>query len=203
MARRGTTTRPCKEREIVTCRAIPMMNSSTFARSAVTTRFPRASLSVYSRYDRLSERRVENRLPDYLQGWADADPAKIRAAVTASYRFHDPLIGTFSRRSLHEYFHLLLVLGTDRQAGRCLLPPRSNGRAIAFDRASVQPGGSAGRTYRDLRDQARGRRCRLRNRRIRPQLGFQPVAICFFKRRLTARPQRCPSIGMPPQDYLG
>ena len=84
-----------------------MMNSSTLARSAVTARFPRAPLSVYSRYVRLSERRVENRLPDYLQGWAEADPAKIRAAVTASYCFRDPLLGTFSRRSLHEYFDLL------------------------------------------------------------------------------------------------
>jgi len=83
-----------------------MMNSSTLARSA-TARLPRAPLSVYSRYVRLSERRVENRLPDYLQGWAEADPAKIRAAVTASYCFRDPLLGTFSRRSLHEYFDLL------------------------------------------------------------------------------------------------
>ena len=82
------------------------MNSSTLARSA-TARLPRAPLSVYSRYVRLSERRVENRLPDYLQGWAEADPAKIRAAVTASYCFRDPLLGTFSRRSLHEYFDLL------------------------------------------------------------------------------------------------
>jgi hypothetical protein len=85
-----------------------MMNSSTFARSAATARFPRASLSVYSRFARMSERRVaENRLPDYLQGWAEADPAKIRAAVTVSYRFRDPLVGTFSRRSLHEYFDRL------------------------------------------------------------------------------------------------
>jgi hypothetical protein len=85
-----------------------MMNSLTFARSAATARFSRAPLSVYSRSARLSERQVlENRLPDYLQGWAEADPAKIRAAVTASYRFRDPLVGTFSRRSLHEYFDLL------------------------------------------------------------------------------------------------
>jgi hypothetical protein len=85
-----------------------MMNSSTFARSAATAHFPSASLSVYSRFARLSEHRVaENRLPDYLEGWAEADPAKIRAAVTASYRFRDPLVGTFSRRSLHDYFNLL------------------------------------------------------------------------------------------------
>jgi hypothetical protein len=83
------------------------MNSLTFTRYAVTARFPRASLYDYSRYARLSERRVENRLPEYLQGWAEANPAKIRAAVTASYRFCDPLIGTFSQRSLHEYFDLL------------------------------------------------------------------------------------------------
>jgi len=84
-----------------------MMNSSTLARSTTTPRFPYAPLPAYSRFARLNECRMENRLPDYLQGWSEADPAKIRAAVTASYRFHDPLIGTFSRRSLHEYFDLL------------------------------------------------------------------------------------------------
>jgi hypothetical protein len=103
-----------------------MMNSSTLARSAATARFPRALLSVYSRYVRLSERRVENRLPDYLQGWAEADPAKIRAAVTASYCFRDPLLGTFSRRSLHEYFDLLRIDSCvpGRSAGSTL-PPSS------------------------------------------------------------------------------
>jgi hypothetical protein len=84
-----------------------MMNASMLARSATTSRFPYAPLSAYSPFARLSEHRVQNRLPDYLQGWSEADPAKIRAAVTASYRFHDPLIGTFSQRSLHEYFDLL------------------------------------------------------------------------------------------------
>jgi hypothetical protein len=158
-----------------------MMNSSTFARSAATARFPRARLSVYSRSARLSERWVpENRLPDYLQGWAEADPAKIRAAVTVSYRFRDNVLTALASRIFRSPAGQTLVLGTDRPAGRCLLPPRSDGRAAAFDRASVQPGGSADRTYRDLQDRSRGRKRRLRNRRIRPQLGFQPAAICFF-----------------------
>ena len=43
----------------------------------------------------------------YLEGWAKADVATIRLAVTSGYRFHDPLLGTFSRQSLNEYFDLL------------------------------------------------------------------------------------------------
>src|SRR5258705_1211043 len=47
-------------------------------------------------------------LPDgYVAGWATADPAKIAEAVAPGYHFHDPLVGIFSRRSMHEYFELL------------------------------------------------------------------------------------------------
>jgi hypothetical protein len=40
----------------------------------------------------------------YLEGWAEANLAKILAATIRGYRFHDPLVGSFSRWSLHEYF---------------------------------------------------------------------------------------------------
>jgi hypothetical protein len=44
----------------------------------------------------------------YLKGWAEANFAKIPAATTPDYRFHDPFVGSFSRWSLHEYFDLVL-----------------------------------------------------------------------------------------------
>jgi hypothetical protein len=56
--------------------------------------------------DRLSDHRTaQDLLLDcYCQGWAEANLAKILAATTPRYRFHDPLVGSFSRWSLHEYF---------------------------------------------------------------------------------------------------
>jgi hypothetical protein len=47
-------------------------------------------------------------LDRYLQGWAEVNLDEILDATTASYCFCDPLVGTFSRRSLHEYFDLLM-----------------------------------------------------------------------------------------------
>jgi hypothetical protein len=43
----------------------------------------------------------------YLEGWAEANPDKILDATVTGYRFRDPFVGSFSRRSLHEYFDLL------------------------------------------------------------------------------------------------
>jgi hypothetical protein len=40
----------------------------------------------------------------YLKGWAEPNLAKILAATTRDYRFHDPFVGSFSRWSLQEYF---------------------------------------------------------------------------------------------------
>jgi hypothetical protein len=47
-------------------------------------------------------------LDRYLEGWAKVDLLEILDATAASYRFHDPLVGTFSRRFLHEYFDILM-----------------------------------------------------------------------------------------------
>jgi hypothetical protein len=46
-------------------------------------------------------------LARYLEGWAEAEPAKIADATAEDYDFHDPLIGHFSRRTLPQYFALL------------------------------------------------------------------------------------------------
>jgi hypothetical protein len=46
-------------------------------------------------------------LDRYLEGWAEANPGKIFAATAHEYRFDDPLVGLFSRRSLPAYFECL------------------------------------------------------------------------------------------------
>ena len=43
----------------------------------------------------------------YLEGWAEANPAKILDATDPGYGFNDPLVGFYSRRSLPEYFERL------------------------------------------------------------------------------------------------
>ena len=43
----------------------------------------------------------------YLEGWAQADPARILAAVAPGYRFRDPLVGAFTAHSLSQYFDIL------------------------------------------------------------------------------------------------
>jgi hypothetical protein len=43
----------------------------------------------------------------YLEGWAEANPAKIFAATAHGYRFDDPLVGAFSRWSFPVYFEHL------------------------------------------------------------------------------------------------
>lgn len=49
----------------------------------------------------------QSMLAYYLEGWAEADPAKIADATADDYDFHDPLIGHFTRRTLPQYFALL------------------------------------------------------------------------------------------------
>jgi hypothetical protein len=43
----------------------------------------------------------------YLEGWAEANITKMIAATAPGYRFHDPLVGSFSSRSLQGYFDAL------------------------------------------------------------------------------------------------
>jgi hypothetical protein len=43
----------------------------------------------------------------YLEGWAEANPAKIFAATAHGYRFDDPFVGAFSRWSFPVYFEHL------------------------------------------------------------------------------------------------
>jgi hypothetical protein len=50
---------------------------------------------------------LPSRFDRYIEGWAETDVNKILAATAPSYRFIDPLVGSFSVRSLYKYFDLL------------------------------------------------------------------------------------------------
>jgi hypothetical protein len=65
-----------------------------------------AERNVVQVLDRLSDHgTARNSLLDrYLEGWAEPNLAKILAATSPGYHFHDPFVGRFSRTSLHEYF---------------------------------------------------------------------------------------------------
>lgn len=56
----------------------------------------------------------------YLEGWAEANPAKILQGVAPNYRFKDPFIGVFAKWSLPRYFEILrtrcTVAGASRRA---------------------------------------------------------------------------------------
>ena len=43
----------------------------------------------------------------YIEGWAEADAAKIGAAGSQDYSFLDPLVGSFDRDTLQHYFAIL------------------------------------------------------------------------------------------------
>lgn len=64
-------------------------------------------------------------LSRYLEGWAKANVEEILDATAPGYCFHDPLVGTFSRRSLHEYFDVLMH--------RCSISEPVMRRNIAFE----------------------------------------------------------------------
>jgi hypothetical protein len=53
-----------------------------------------------------NERRIAA-LDRYAEGWAEANVDKILDATAPNYRFTDPLVGSFSGGSLHEYFDML------------------------------------------------------------------------------------------------
>ena len=55
----------------------------------------------------IDEGTLGNLLVRYLEGWAEVNLAKILAATASGYRFCDPFVGTFVRRTVHAYFDLL------------------------------------------------------------------------------------------------
>ena len=88
-------------------------------------------------------------LDRYIEGWAEANVEKIFKATAPSYRFRDPLVGTFSGTSLDEYFDILQERFS--QAGpvtknelyfflRGPLEGRSNGKDLRFWREAPRLG---------------------------------------------------------------
>ena len=75
-------------------------------------------------------------LERYLEGWAKADVEEILDVTAADYCFCDPFVGTFSRRSLHEYFDVLME--------RCSRVGPVKRRDIAFELHGPMAGPSPG-----------------------------------------------------------
>ena len=93
-----------------------MLNSAAIARPlrvAKMYRDPSRVGDAGPKVVRLLERiRDQNANPTsplnrYIEGWARTDLEKILDATAPSYRFTDPFVGSFDRRSLHKYFDLL------------------------------------------------------------------------------------------------
>jgi hypothetical protein len=72
---------------------------------AANARPPVSSEPVYRVIDRSAV--ASSLLACYLEGWAEANLAKMIAATAPGYRLHDPLVGSFSSRSLQGYFDAL------------------------------------------------------------------------------------------------
>ena len=71
-----------------------------------------AADAVVGRIERRAPAYIEEATPAcllacYLEGWAEADPARIAAAAAPGYRFDDALVGTYAQRSLPQYFERL------------------------------------------------------------------------------------------------
>jgi hypothetical protein len=64
---------------------------------------------VVQLFDRARDQKASLRSPldCYVEGWAEANVDKIIDATAPGYRFRDPLVGSFLRQSLDEYFDAL------------------------------------------------------------------------------------------------
>jgi hypothetical protein len=78
-----------------------------------------------SQQARAQKARRTSPLDRYLEGWAKLNLEEIVDATAAGYCFHDPLVGTFSRWSLPEYFDVLMHV--------CSRAGAVKGRDIAFE----------------------------------------------------------------------
>jgi hypothetical protein len=96
-----------------------MLNSAAIARPLPLSEIYRglcgvddAGPKVVQFLDRVRDQNASptSQLNLYVKGWAQTDLEKILDATCPSYRFTDPLVGSFDGRSLHKYFDLL----TDR-----------------------------------------------------------------------------------------
>ena len=103
----------------------------------------------------------------YIEGWAEADVGKILDGTAPSYRFTDPLVGSFSCRSLYDYFDLLqdrFSRGGRSAASILFFPVRSNGASVACQGTPVLARGPTTWAHGCQRDRNCGGR---RDRRTR------------------------------------
>jgi hypothetical protein len=93
-----------------------MLNSAAIAQPLPVSKMYRdpchvdeAGPKVVQFLDRVRDKNANRTSPltRYIEGWAQADLEKILDATAPSYRFTDPLVGSFDGRSLHKYFDLL------------------------------------------------------------------------------------------------
>jgi hypothetical protein len=93
-----------------------MLNSAAIARPLPFSEMYRdpcrvddAGPKVVRFLDRVCDQNANRTAPlnRYVEGWAQTDLEKILDATAPSYRFTDPLVGSFDGRSLHKYFDLL------------------------------------------------------------------------------------------------
>ena len=63
-----------------------------------------------------ADRGDRSAIAGYMQGWAEADPDRIRAVTPCSYVLDDPVLGIFGRENIEDYFALIADLfeGTGR-----------------------------------------------------------------------------------------
>jgi hypothetical protein len=73
------------------------------------TRITDAGLGVLQSLERARDRKASrpSLFDRYIEGWAEADVGKILDGTAPSYRFTDPFVGSFSGRSLYDYFDVL------------------------------------------------------------------------------------------------
>ena len=93
-----------------------MLNSAAIARPSRVSEFYSdpclvndAGPKVVRFLDRFRDQNANRASPldRYIEGWAQTDLEKILGATAPNYRFTDPFVGSFDRRSLHKYFDLL------------------------------------------------------------------------------------------------
>ena len=105
----------------------------------------------------------------YIEGWAEADVGKILDGTAPSYRFTDPFVGSFSGRSLYEYFDLLqdrFSRGGRSAASILFFPVRSNGASVASQGTSILARGPTAWAHGCRRDRNREAGCDFRTRHI-------------------------------------
>src|SRR5690348_14730223 len=90
---------------IVQSTALAPRLRSNIAQSAARYASPAPAASA--QYEFQTQAALWQSLTRYIEGWGQADPKMIARAAADGYRFHDPLVGVFSRQRLARYFTFL------------------------------------------------------------------------------------------------